>query len=331
MRTRTGQSMCTCRTSGVSKAAVTSVSLTGAGHFVGTPAYSAPEQIRGRAVDGRADQYALACVAYQLLTGVVPFDRDDPAAVMWAHLSEPPQSLISRRPDLPGAADPILARALAKASEDRYESCRQFANALREALGLAPYHSRGSPAPPRHSDGSGAAPNHPPAEITSGRRTGEPGPPTTDADGPANGAHVGAAEQRAQYDPGSGTPTVPAVAPASADNRDSRHANSPPSDGPPRDVGPGTGEREPIPLPPRRHRAGHAIRGRLVISAVCVALIALTIVLSASRGPVQTAASGGPTQTPSASTSSPARVVPESRLTVNVVPLDPYAGSPTSR
>ena len=54
---------------GVSKGAVSSVSLTGAGHFVGTPDYSAPEQIQGLTVDGRADQYALACVAYQLLTG----------------------------------------------------------------------------------------------------------------------------------------------------------------------------------------------------------------------------------------------------------------------
>ena len=53
---------------GVSKGAISSVSLTGAGHFVGTPDYSAPEQIQGLAVDGRADQYALACVAYQLLT-----------------------------------------------------------------------------------------------------------------------------------------------------------------------------------------------------------------------------------------------------------------------
>ena len=61
---------------GVSKGAVSSVSLTGAGHFVGTPDYSAPEQIRGLAVDGRTDQYALACMAYQLLAGVVPFGRD---------------------------------------------------------------------------------------------------------------------------------------------------------------------------------------------------------------------------------------------------------------
>ena len=78
---------------GVSKGAVSSVSLTGAGHFVGTPDYSAPEQIRGLAVDGRTDQYALACMTYQLLAGVVPFGRDQGMAVLFAHLSEPPPSL----------------------------------------------------------------------------------------------------------------------------------------------------------------------------------------------------------------------------------------------
>ena len=80
---------------------MSSVSLTGAGQFLGTPDYSAPEQIQGWAVDGRADQYALACVAYQLLTGVVPFERDQGMAVLLAHLSEPPPSLGSRRPDCP--------------------------------------------------------------------------------------------------------------------------------------------------------------------------------------------------------------------------------------
>ncbi len=124
---------------GVSKGAVSSVSLTGAGHFVGTPDYSAPEQIQGLAVDGRADQYALACVAYQLLAGLVPFGRDQGMAVLFAHLSAPAPSLAARRPDLPGGADTVLARALAKAPERRYACCQDFADALREALGLAPY------------------------------------------------------------------------------------------------------------------------------------------------------------------------------------------------
>ena len=128
---------------GVSKGAVSSASLTG--QFLGTPNYSAPEQIQGLAVDGRADQYALACVAYQLLSGKVPFERDQDMAVLYAHVSEPPPSLGARRPDLPSAADRVLARAMAKAPENRYGCCRDFADALREALGLSPYHPR-SPA-----------------------------------------------------------------------------------------------------------------------------------------------------------------------------------------
>jgi hypothetical protein len=124
---------------GVSKGAISSVSLTGAGHFLGTPDYSAPEQIQGLAVDGRTDQYALACVAYQLLTGVVPFERDQGMAVLFAHMSEPPPSLGRRRPDLPAAADEVLARGLAKVPDQRFGSCADFADALRDALGLGPY------------------------------------------------------------------------------------------------------------------------------------------------------------------------------------------------
>ena len=139
---------------GVSKGAASSVSLTGAGHFLGTPDYSAPEQIQGLPVDGRADQYALACVAFQLLAGSVPFPRDQGMAVLLAHMSEPPPRLSSRRPGLPAAADQVLARAMAKAPDRRYGSCREFAGALRDALGVAPYTSAGI-----------AAPGYPPARA----------------------------------------------------------------------------------------------------------------------------------------------------------------------
>jgi protein kinase-like protein/WD40 domain-containing protein len=120
---------------GVSKGAMSSAGMTASGVFLGTPDYAAPEQIQGLAVDGRADQYALACVAYQLLTGIPPFQRDQGMAVLFAHMSEPPPSLSARRPGLPGAADQVLARALAKVPEKRYGSCREFAGALRDALG----------------------------------------------------------------------------------------------------------------------------------------------------------------------------------------------------
>jgi hypothetical protein len=124
---------------GLSKGALPSAELTRSGQFLGTAAYSAPEQIEGRPVDGRTDQYALACAAYEMLAGEAPFQRDQELAVIWAQLSQPPPSLTGRRSDLPSAVDRVLARALAKTPGDRYPSCGEFADALREALGLDPY------------------------------------------------------------------------------------------------------------------------------------------------------------------------------------------------
>lgn len=135
---------------GLSKGAQSSSGLTGSGQFLGTPNYSAPEQIEGRPVDGRTDQYALACVAFELLCGEAPFDRDQGMAVIWAHLSQPPPSLTSRRPDLRAAADEVFARALAKAPGDRYADCHEFADALRDALGLVPYQSGPGQVPGAH-------------------------------------------------------------------------------------------------------------------------------------------------------------------------------------
>jgi serine/threonine protein kinase len=161
---------------GVSKGAMSSVSLTAPGQFLGTPDYSAPEQIQGLGVDGRTDQYALACVAYQLLTGAAPFERDQGMAVLFAHLSEPPPSLASRRPDLPRAADLVLAKGLAKDPEKRYASCRDFADALQEALTpdlghpsrqvSVPAHPPAKPAPPRPESTGPATPAMPATPAT---------------------------------------------------------------------------------------------------------------------------------------------------------------------
>jgi serine/threonine-protein kinase len=118
-----------------------STSLTATGHFMGTLDYSAPEQIRGQKVDARTDEYALACVAFVLLTGRPPFHRDEAMAVMYAQLSEPPPMLGSLRPGLPPDVDEVMRRGLAKAPEDRYPSCGEFADALRAALGLGRYSS----------------------------------------------------------------------------------------------------------------------------------------------------------------------------------------------
>ena len=123
---------------GLSRPALAATGLTGPGQFVGTLDYVAPEQLEGQPVDGRADQYALACAAFELLAGSPPFHREEPMAVMYAHVSQPPPLLTSLRPAVP-AADQVLARALAKAPARRYATCREFADALRGSLGLPPY------------------------------------------------------------------------------------------------------------------------------------------------------------------------------------------------
>ncbi len=133
---------------GIARAMLSAGNLTVAGQFLGTPEYAAPEQINGQPVDGRADQYALACVAYEMLTGTVPFRRDSAWSVLYAHLNEPPPPLTVVRGDLPAAVPAVLSRALAKSPDERYPSCGDFADALREALRLTPYDpARTPPAP----------------------------------------------------------------------------------------------------------------------------------------------------------------------------------------
>jgi serine/threonine-protein kinase len=123
---------------GLSKDALAPSGLTSTGQFMGTLDYVAPEQIEGRSVDGRADQYALACTTVEMLTGAPPFRRDENLALMWAQLSEPPPLLHQRRPDLPPAIDQVIHRALAKSPGDRYLSCTDFAAALRTAAAQQP-------------------------------------------------------------------------------------------------------------------------------------------------------------------------------------------------
>lgn len=119
---------------GLSKAAQSATGLTATGQFVGTPDYCAPEQIRSASVDGRTDQYSLACVAFVLLTGTLPFHRAETMATMYAQVHDPMPSLTGLRPELPAAVDKVVARALAKSPGDRYGHCGEFAAALREAL-----------------------------------------------------------------------------------------------------------------------------------------------------------------------------------------------------
>jgi serine/threonine-protein kinase len=158
---------------GLSKPDVSGANLTLTGQFMGTLDYMAPEQAEGHAVDGRADLYALACTAFEMLAGQPPFKRDQGFAVLWAQLSAPAPSLRALRPDLPPAVDQVMARALAKAPDDRYRTCTEFAGALRAACGLAPGAQLAGPAPP---------PVSPPGPPTERARFQSPPPPPRPAE-----------------------------------------------------------------------------------------------------------------------------------------------------
>ena len=106
------------------------------GQLMGTLDYVAPEQIRGDEVDGRADVYALGCLLFEALTGTLPFSGASDVALVFAHLDLDPPRATDRRQDLPPAVDAVLARAMAKDPDARYETCRTFVGELQEALGL---------------------------------------------------------------------------------------------------------------------------------------------------------------------------------------------------
>jgi serine/threonine protein kinase len=124
---------------GVAKGSTAGTDITSAGQFFGTVQYSSPEQIEGRWLDGRSDQYGLACLAHRSLTGQVPYLRPATPAVIYAHLTAPPPRPSEHRPDLPAAVDAVIARGAAKDPDQRFPSCSAFIAALRAAAaGPAP-------------------------------------------------------------------------------------------------------------------------------------------------------------------------------------------------
>ena len=114
---------------GIARSVNETSGLTATNVVLGTVTYAAPEQLTGQPLDGRADQYALAATAYELLTGTALFADANPAVVIGRHLNSPPPPLSARRPDL-ADLDPVLARALAKNPAERFRSCTEFARAL---------------------------------------------------------------------------------------------------------------------------------------------------------------------------------------------------------
>jgi hypothetical protein len=111
---------------GIAKALVGNTQLTETGALIGTPQYMAPEQCEGRMVDGRADQYSLAAVGYQLLTGNPPFQSDSMKELLYHHLFSPPRPLNAVRPDTPLSLRDAIHKALSKDPTERFDSMEDF-------------------------------------------------------------------------------------------------------------------------------------------------------------------------------------------------------------
>ena len=118
-------------------ARLTDTSRTKTGIVLGTPSFMSPEQLEGRPLDGRSDQFALGVSLYQLLCGQLPFRAESMPRLMHKIATEPHASVRLVRPELPECIDPILTRALAKSADDRYAHCGELASALRDCAGPA--------------------------------------------------------------------------------------------------------------------------------------------------------------------------------------------------
>ncbi|MBB6091478.1 serine/threonine-protein kinase [Povalibacter uvarum] len=108
-------------------ARLTDTSRTKTGIVLGTPSFMSPEQLEGRSLDGRSDQFALGVSLYQLLTGQLPFRAESMPRLMQKIATEPHTPIRLVRPELPEGLDAIIDRVLAKSADDRYPTCAQFA------------------------------------------------------------------------------------------------------------------------------------------------------------------------------------------------------------
>src|SRR3954468_17707953 len=114
---------------GISKALDGGSALTGTGNIIGTPHYMAPEQAKGVELDGRVDQYALAVVGHQILTGKQPFEGSS-HSILYKHVFELPPRIFESRPDAPADLCAALDRALSKEPEKRFANMEEFAAAV---------------------------------------------------------------------------------------------------------------------------------------------------------------------------------------------------------
>ncbi|HEY3651678.1 MAG TPA: hypothetical protein VGL33_27170, partial [Streptosporangiaceae bacterium] len=248
--------------------------------------YLAPEQIEGRAADGRTDQYSLACAGFEFLCGTPPFGPDQGQTLMYAQIYADPPAASARRVGISAAVDSVLATALAKDPADRYPSCGRFAEELRAALHLRP----GEPAdPPRSPAPHGNGPVSGPRPASAGRvllRVKQrPRPGAEDRPAAATDRSV----EADPFEPATAGQPVIASQPVTAGQ--AAAAGEPSTVGDPGGPGP-----EP---------SGRRIRGH-VLAAVAVAAVAAAVAsgvaLSGGSAPAHPAAA---TPTPTATSPSP--------------------------
>jgi serine/threonine-protein kinase len=123
---------------GLAKIRATGRHLTASGMGVGTPDYMAPEQAQGQPVDGRTDLYSLGVMAYEMLTGRLPFDAESGMAVVVKHITEPPRPLRELCPEIPAAVERVILKSLEKNPDDRYPTAEAMIAALARAVGPQP-------------------------------------------------------------------------------------------------------------------------------------------------------------------------------------------------
>src|SRR6058998_2511274 len=119
------------------------VEFTEPGRVMGTPAYMAPEQVRGEPADHRADIFAFGCVLYEMLSGTRAFRRNTPVESMNAVLNEEPPELSTLHPNTPAALQRIVERCLQKQPDNRFQSAQDLAFALAEIASPRPAALRG--------------------------------------------------------------------------------------------------------------------------------------------------------------------------------------------
>jgi serine/threonine protein kinase/sugar lactone lactonase YvrE len=151
---------------GLTKRVDSETHLTRTGYYMGSLHYSAPEQLQGKPLDGRTDEYALAAVLYQCLAGAPPFEREMDVQVISAHLVEEPPSLTAIHPQLPPEIDAVIGRGMAKAKENRYPTCGDLLADARRALTASPSPATSAPIGPEAARAPALAePIPPPVET----------------------------------------------------------------------------------------------------------------------------------------------------------------------